>query len=116
FGRGGGGGVVNRVVKEARFMPLREVTLLGGSHTNKRFTTDFDQPLNDRFAVRLTGMYEKSGTFRRFVDLDRSGINPTMVIAASQRTMITLGYEHFRDDRVADRGIPSFHGQPADVD
>jgi catecholate siderophore receptor len=48
--------------------------------------------------------------------LERSGINPTMTIAASQRTMLTLGYEHFRDDRVADRGIPSYNGRPADVD
>jgi len=31
FGRGGGGGVINRVTKEAGFTPLRELTLLGGS-------------------------------------------------------------------------------------
>ena len=30
FGRGGGGGVINRVTKEAGFRPLREVSLLGG--------------------------------------------------------------------------------------
>src|SRR5689334_13611394 len=36
FGRGGGGGVVNRVTKEAGFTPLREVTLQGGSFGNKR--------------------------------------------------------------------------------
>ena len=38
FGRGGGGGVVNRVTKEAGFTPLREVTLQGGSFGNKRVT------------------------------------------------------------------------------
>jgi catecholate siderophore receptor len=27
-----------------------------------------------------------------------------------------VGYEHFRDGRVADRGIPSFQGKPADTD
>ena len=44
FGRGGGGGVVNRVTKEAGFSPLREFTFQGGSFQNKRVTTDFDQP------------------------------------------------------------------------
>src|SRR6266403_867120 len=43
FGRGGAGGVINRVTKEADFMPLREITLEGGSFSNKRFATDLNQ-------------------------------------------------------------------------
>ena len=39
FGRGGGGGVINRVTKEAGFTPLREISLQGGSFGNKRFAT-----------------------------------------------------------------------------
>ena len=31
-------------------------------------------------------------------------------------TKVTVGYEHLRDTRVADRGITSFQGRPADVD
>jgi len=38
-----------------------------------------------------------------------------MTLAPSQQTKITLGYEYFRDLRVADRGIPSFQGLPADT-
>ena len=57
FGRGGGGGVVNRVTKEAGFTPIHELTLLGGSYGNKRFTADFDQPLSDKAALRLNAMY-----------------------------------------------------------
>src|SRR5499426_1557351 len=53
FGRGGGGGVINRVTKEAGFTPLREVTLQGGSFGNRRFAADFDQPLTDKLAFRL---------------------------------------------------------------
>jgi len=30
FGRGGGGGVINRVTKEAEFYPIREISLLVG--------------------------------------------------------------------------------------
>ena len=55
FGRGGGGGVINRVTKEAGFTPLREITLQGGSYGNKRFAADLDQPLNDKVAFRLNG-------------------------------------------------------------
>ena len=116
FGRGGGGGVVNRVSKDAGFTPIHEFTLLGGSFGNKRFTADFDQPLNDKVAVRLNAMYENSDSFRKYVNLERHGINPTLTYAPGKNTRITLDYENFSDDRVADRGITSFQGRPADVD
>jgi catecholate siderophore receptor len=116
FGRGGGGGVVNRVSKEAGFAPIHELTLLGGSYGNKRFTADFDQPLNDKVALRLNAMYENSDSFRKYVNLERHGINPTLTYAPGKNTKITLDYENFSDDRVADRGITSFQGRPADVD
>jgi catecholate siderophore receptor len=115
FGRGGGGGVINRVTKQAGFAKLREVTFQGGSFNNKRFTADFDQPLNRKVALRFDTMYENSGSFRQFVNLERYGFNPTLTIAPSSDTRITLGYENFHDGRVADRGIPSFQGLPADV-
>jgi len=115
FGRGGGGGVVNRVTKEAEFMPLREIDLQGGSFGNKRFSTDLNQSLNSRVAFRLNGMYEHSDTFRNIASLQRYGISPTMTILAGKNTKVTLGYENFHDRRVADRGIPSFHGRPVDV-
>lgn len=115
FGRGGGGGVINRVTKEAGFTPLREVFLQGGSFGNKRFTGDLDQPLGNKLAFRLNGVYENSDSFRKYVNLERYGISPTLTIAATKQTKITLGYEYFHDGRVADRGITSFQGRPADV-
>ncbi len=115
FGRGGGGGVINRVTKEAEFAPFREISLFGGSFAGKRFTTDFDQPLGAKAAFRFNGMYEDSDSFRNYVNLRRFGLNPTLTIKPGERTRIALGYEHLRDDRVADRGIPSFQGRPADA-
>jgi len=115
FGRGGGGGVVNRVTKEAGFTPLREITLQGGSFGNKRFTGDFDQPFGDKVAFRLNGLYENSGSFRNNVDLERYGVNPTATLIVGPKTAVKLSYEYFHDGRVADRGIPSFHGLPVDV-
>ncbi|MEO8433974.1 MAG: TonB-dependent siderophore receptor, partial [Pyrinomonadaceae bacterium] len=115
FGRGGGGGVVNRVSKEAGFTSLRELAFQAGSFGNSRFAADLDQPLGSEIAFRVNGLYEKSGSFRKFVNLERYGVNPTVTIAPGPETRISLGYERFYDKRVADRGIPSFRGRPADA-
>jgi catecholate siderophore receptor len=115
FGRGGGGGVVNRVTKEAAFSPIREFTATGGSYRNRRFTGDFGQPIGQRAAFRLNGVYENSDSFRRFVGLERAGINPTFAFSPDSKTSIHVGYEFFRDRRTADRGITSFQNRPVDL-
>ena len=116
FGRGGGGGVVNRVFKEALFMPHYEINVRGGEYGNKRLTADLDQPVNDKVALRLNGMLEHSDSFRGGVDLDRYGVTPTVTFAVSDWTKVVASYEYLNDGRVADRGIPSFQGRPVDVD
>jgi catecholate siderophore receptor len=115
FGRGGGGGVVNRVLKEPAFRPMRQFAVQAGGYGHKRFNADLNQPLTAALALRLNGMFEDSDSFRDFVNLERAGFNPTMTFAPSGRTKITLGYEYLRDTRVADRGITSFQGRPATV-
>lgn len=115
FGRGGGGGVINRVTKEAGFSKLREFTVTGGSYFNRRFTGDIGQALTDKVAFRLNGVYERSDSFRRAVGLERAGINPTLAFAPDAKTSIHVGYEHFRDRRTADRGMTSFRNRPVDL-
>ncbi len=115
FGRGGGGGVVNRVAREPQSSPLREFTFQGGSFRNRRFTADINQPLSKTLAARVNGVYEGADSFRDFVNRKRYGINPTLTFSPSSATQITFGYEHFYDSRTADRGIPSFDGRPADL-
>jgi len=115
FGRGGGGGVINRVTKTAEFSRSREVALAGGSWRQRRFSADLDQPFSGRVAGRLNTVYEKSDSFRNYVNLERFGVNPTLTFAPLSSGRVTMGYEHFRDDRRADRGIPSFRGRPADI-
>lgn len=115
FGRGGGGGVINRVTKEANFTKLREVSFEGGSFRNRRATIDFGQRLNERFAFRVNGLYQGADSFRNDVYFNRYGIAPSLTIVPALGTRITLNYERFHDRRVADRGIPSFQGRPADT-
>jgi catecholate siderophore receptor len=115
FGRGGAGGVVNRVTKEAGFRPLGEVSVQGGMYGNKRLTADVDRPLSDKVAFRVNGMFENSDSFRESVTLERQGITPTLTFTPSSRTKIIARYEYLLDTRVADRGITSFRGRPVNV-
>ena len=115
FGRGGGGGVINRVSKEATDSGAREFTFDGGSFGDKRFTVDLDQPLSNSWAARLNGLYEDSGSFRDHVGLDRYGIAPSVSFTPDANTRLTFNFETFHDQRTADRGIPSFAGLPLDI-
>ena len=115
FGRGGGGGVINRVAKEAGFTPLRELTVQAGSFGTARATLDVNEPMGPRSAFRLNALDEDSGSFRQYVDLKRYAVNPTLTLVPAAETKITLGYEYLHDTRVADRGIPSFQGRPVGV-
>jgi catecholate siderophore receptor len=116
FGRGTGGGVINRVTKEAEWTPTREVTVQGGSYGTRRGAVDIGQGVSGTVALRLNGMYENSDRFRHDVNVERYGINPAVAFSAGDRTRITANFEHFYDYRTADRGIPSFQGQPAATD
>jgi catecholate siderophore receptor len=115
FGRGATGGLLNRVSKTPDWKPAASGSLTLGSGSNKRITADLNQPINDDFAFRLNALYEDSGSYRDGVSLKRRGINPTLTWRVSSRTQATFGYEYFKDDRIADRGIPSFNGRPVDT-
>ena len=116
FGRGGAGGVVNRVTRQAGWDRVGEVSLQGGSWNNARVSADLGGPVNDRVAARVTGMYEDSESYRDGVKLERHGINPTAAVQLSDNTQLRLGYEYYDYDRTADRGIPSLSGRPYEVD
>jgi catecholate siderophore receptor len=60
--------------------------------------------------VRLTGVYQDSGSYRDGVNYNRWGFNPTVTFKLGEATTITAGYEHFEDDRIADRGVPARPG------
>ena len=116
FGRGGVGGVINRISRRADWAPSREVTLQAGSFGGRRLTGDVGQAVSERVAVRLTGLFEDSDTYRDEVRLERFGVNPTMALALGPNTSLRAGYEYFHDDRTADRGVPSFQGRPVSTD
>ena len=107
FGRGGGGGIVNRVTKRSQLRSARHGTLAGDSDGGVRLAGDIDQPLGANVGLRVNGLYEKGESFRRHVDLERYGIAPTLGILAGPDTRVDLSYEYFHDRRTTDRGVPS---------
>ena len=86
FGRGGVGGVINRVTRQADWGPAREASLQFGSWDNRRFTADVGRGLNETVALRATGVYENSDSYRDGVGLDRYGFNPTVAVRRRTRT------------------------------
>jgi catecholate siderophore receptor len=107
FGRGAGGGLLNRTLKEADGTRVYEATAQTGSYLDRRVTVDAGQAINDAFAARLNMMYEASDTFRNFGKLERWGINPTVTYRPNDNTKVRLSYEYYHDERTADRGNPS---------
>lgn len=116
FGRGGGGGIINRVQKS----PVAgEVFYAGQASVNSfgafDFSSDFNAPLSDNAAVRLNAVYENLNSHRDFVDGERYAWNPYLAVALSPDWKVGLSYEYVNDDRVTDRGVPSIAtvaGQP----
>lgn len=107
FGRGGAGGVVNRVSKKAGWDPVRDLSVSYGSFDHRRITADYGQGLSEELAFRLNAVYENSNSYRDGVELKRYGMTPTFTIKPGDKTEIVLSAEYFKDERTADRGVPA---------
>lgn len=112
FGRGGAGGVINRVTKTAGFEPERALTLQGGSFGFARGAVDLGAAFSETAAGRLNAFYENSDSYRDFTGIERFGVNPTLRFARGDATTIDVAYEFLDDERTVDRGVPSENGLP----
>ncbi|MDP3073865.1 MAG: TonB-dependent siderophore receptor [Opitutaceae bacterium] len=112
FGRGGSGGLINRVSKQANGATTRELSLLFGSWNQFRATLDAGEAISPTLAFRVTALIEDADSYRDDVTLRRYGLNPTLAWRLAPRTTLRAGLEHFHDERVADRGISSYQGRP----
>ena len=115
FGRGTTGGLINRVTKVADGERHAGLRLEGGSYDHYRGQFDLGAPVDANLSVRMTGAYQNSRSYRERVFLERGGINPTATLKLDPATTITLGYEHFDDRRVGDRGVSSYLGVPLET-
>jgi catecholate siderophore receptor len=115
FGRGGAGGVINRVSKRPELSPLAELALSTTSHGGARLSADVNRAASDGLAWRLNAVAEQSGSFRDGVKGERRAANPTWLWALSGDTTVLLGAEVVHDERTADRGQPAQNGRPVNA-
>lgn len=116
FGRGGGGGIINRVQKS----PLSDdFVYVGQSSINSLgahdISADINVPLSDAAAVRINAIYENFESHRDFVGGERYAWNPYIAFNLNDAWKLGLSYEYVYDDRTTDRGVPSIAttaGQP----
>ncbi len=115
FGRGGVGGVLNRVTRQADWGQSREASVQLGSWDNKRLTADLGRGVNEAVGrARHRALRELRLATANGVGLERYGVNPTVAVRLGPATTLRGSYEFFHDERVADRGISSFDGRPVD--
>ncbi|NHO87065.1 TonB-dependent siderophore receptor [Pseudoteredinibacter isoporae] len=110
FGRGGGGGVINRVAKKAK-IGEDFTTLNVGVDTLGAYSVAGDSNFNlsDAAALRLNGYYQSLESHRDFYEGDSYAFNPTLTVKFSEQTSGEFSYEYVDDDRTVDRGVPSMN-------
>lgn len=117
FGRGGTGGILNRVTKkgvvgEAFTQYQASVNTFGGfaAQIDSNFAT------SDTTAFRLNAYYESLEGHRDFYEGDNYGINPTARVELGPDTTLDLSYEYLNHQRFIDRGIPTgADGRPVEA-
>ncbi len=107
FGRGGGGGVINRVTKQAELANFGTASASANSFGAWYVDGDANVKLSPAAAVRLNAVHEELASHRDRFGGRVTALNPTVTLADGSRTRFTLGYEFDDDRRVVDRGIPS---------
>ena len=115
FGRGGTGGVINRVTKKAIMdQQFGSVDFGMDSFGANDLALDYNMQGSGNAAFRFMMHSDSLENHRDHYDGDRLGINPTMKLKLSDRTTLDLSYEHANHERYIDRGIPTENGEPVE--
>lgn len=117
FGRGGTGGILNRVTKTGQLgEEFSEVTAGINSFGGFDVAYDGNYALSDTSAFRLNTYYNNLENHRDFFDGDNVAINPTVKFSLGPATTLDLSYEYLDQERFIDRGIPTgSNGKPVEA-
>jgi catecholate siderophore receptor len=108
FGRGGGGGIVNRITKGALVGEnAGNATASVDSFGSWYGAADANLALGSASALRFNAFYEALDNHRDAFGGNRLGVNPVLGFDLGGRTRVQIGYEYVHDARGVDRGIPS---------
>jgi catecholate siderophore receptor len=108
FGRGGTGGILNRVTKKGvageTFVGYRASVDTFGAYD---IWADLNLATGENSALRINAAYESLNNHRDFFDGEQISVNPTFRAELGADTIIDLSYEYLNHDRFIDRGIPT---------
>ncbi|PKI03077.1 TonB-dependent siderophore receptor [Glaciecola sp. 33A] len=117
FGRGGTGGILNRVSKKAQVgenFNAYKASLNSFGGFNLELDSNFDT--SNTSSIRINAMYESLENDRDFFDGERYGFNPTAHLELSDNTTVDVSYEYVNHQRFIDRGIPTgTDGRPVEA-
>ena len=92
-----------------------DVSVIGGSYDRARIQGDYaDGRASDKIAYRIAGAYENSDSHRPYFSLERTSISPSLSYRPHQGSELLIQGEFLDDNRLPDRGIPSWQGKPLD--
>lgn len=115
FGRGGTGGLINRVSKKAEIgEAFGSIDFGADSFGAADLAVDANFATSDSTAVRLNLHTDSLANHRDFYEGERYGINPTVKIQVDDETTIDLSYEYADHERFIDRGIPTANNKPVE--
>jgi len=116
FGRGGTGGIINRVTKKASIGEnFGAIDIGADSFGAYDLAADYNIATSEKTALRINAHYDALENHRDFYDGDRIGFNPTLKIILSPKTTVDLSYEYADHERFIDRGIPTQNGEPVEA-
>ncbi len=117
FGRGGTGGILNRVTKKGTIgKTFGSAAAAIDTFGEYSIQGDINLAAGENVALRLNASYENLDNHRDFYDGERIGINPTARFQLSPGTTLDLSYEYANHDRFIDRGIPTgSNGRPVEA-
>lgn len=117
FGRGGSGGILNRVTKKATIgEDFNAYSISANTFGAAEAQIDKNFAVSKDVAFRLNAYLDTFENHRDFSDGDGMGLNPTLKYQLSEETSLDLSYEYVDYDRSIDRGIPTgADGEPIDA-
>ena len=115
FGRGGAGGVINRVTKKAEIgQDFSAYSLSLDSFEAREVQFDTNVAINEASAFRLNAYLNTFENHRDFSNGSGYGVNPSFKFELSDQTTLDVSLEAIDYDRSIDRGIPQGDdGKPA---
>lgn len=112
FGRGAGGGAINRVAKRAEWTSAISGEASVDSFGAFALLADVNEPVSDTLALRLNATYEEFDNDRDFYEGRFIGVSPTLTSALGPDTTLVASYTYDDDSRVTDRGVPALGSGP----